>query len=99
MPKEFEKSRRCARCDIDWPLGNEYRSCPRCGGETFLGIFDPLTYDEARELKNKLSCEREAHARAEQRMDEAFEQSWTREHGIDLSRTADPRDGAPVCEL
>lgn len=91
MAKEFEQSRRCAPCDIDWPIGAQYATCPLCGGQTEYGILPPLAYDEALTLVNETKDRREREAHAERRMDEAFDAMFAQQAGIDLSTTAPER--------
>lgn len=99
MPKEFERSLRCARCDIDWPLAEKYKTCPSCGDDTDLGILDPITHDEARTIINELDRVAAKRANDNARMDEAFVQTWARDNGIDLARMATRADGVTECEL
>jgi hypothetical protein len=39
-------SQRCSACLIDWPLGDAYAECPKCGGSTWSSSFQP-DMDEA----------------------------------------------------
>lgn len=65
------RSRRCSVCDIDWPLGDMWKECAKCGGETWQNDDAPLTWDQAKALVSKI----EAEATNEAQRRDAFEKN------------------------
>ena len=51
------RSKRCSRCDIDWPLSST-DACGVCGGPTWPCDMAPLSYNEASQLRNQAAYEK-----------------------------------------
>lgn len=65
------RSWRCSICDIDWPLGDLYKACKKCGGETWQNDDKAITWEQARALQMQI----EQHATNEAQRRDAFEKA------------------------
>lgn len=73
------KAYRCSTCDINWPFGADYRSCPIHLTPTWEVADGAITWDAAREKvkehNEQLAYEAAMDAERAKR-DEAFEQYY-----------------------